>query len=168
MMTVNAESVATALPYDQLVDALNVAFAGDTEVPLRAHHTVPVAGGTDGTLLLMPAWSTGRSIGIKVATVFPDNAKLDSPAVFASYLLLSAETGVPVAVLDGTEITVRRTAAASALASLEDDGIRVLRFERPRFGEKRCSKAKDEGGREEVMSHAIHCYYRERENSQLI
>ena len=117
MMTVNAESVATALPYEQLVDALDVAFAGETEVPLRAHHTVPVPGGTNGTLLLMPAWNTGRSIGIKVATVFPDNAKLDCPAVFASYLLLSAETGVPVAVLDGTEMTLRRTAAASALAS---------------------------------------------------
>ncbi len=117
MMTVNAESVAEALPYAQLVDALDAAFATDIEVPLRAHHTVPVPGGTDGTLLLMPAWSEGRSIGIKVATVFPDNASLGSPAVFASYLLLSAETGVPVAVLDGTEITVRRTAAASALAS---------------------------------------------------
>ena len=117
MMSVDAKTVAEALPYDQLVDALDAAFAGDTEVPLRAHHSVPVPGGTDGTLLLMPAWSTGRSIGIKIATVFPDNAKLNSPAVFASYLLLSAETGVPVAVLDGTEITVRRTAAASALAS---------------------------------------------------
>lgn len=117
MMTVNAESVAAALPYGQLVDALDTAFAGESEVPLRAHHTVPVPGGADGTLLLMPAWISGRSIGIKVATVFPDNAKLDCPAVFASYLLLSAETGVPVAVLDGTEITVRRTAAASALAS---------------------------------------------------
>lgn len=117
MLTVDAAKVADALPYDQLIDALNDAFAADVDVPLRSHHTVPVPGGTDGTLLVMPAWQAGRSIGIKVATVFPDNAKLDSPAVFASYLLLSAETGVPVAVLDGTEITVRRTAAASALAS---------------------------------------------------
>lgn len=117
MMTVNAESVAKALPYAQLVDALDAAFATDIRVPLRAHHTVPVPGGTDGTLLLMPAWSEGQSIGIKVATVFPDNASIGSPAVFASYLLLSAETGIPLAVLDGTEITVRRTAAASALAS---------------------------------------------------
>ena len=65
----------------------------------------------------MPAWKAGQIIGIKIATVFPDNAEIDRPAVFASYLLLSAETGVPVAVLDGSEITVRRTAAASALAS---------------------------------------------------
>jgi alanine dehydrogenase len=129
MLNVNAETVARALPYDQLIDALNTAFAADVEVPLRAHHTVPVPDGTDGTLLLMPAWSEGQSIGIKVATVFPDNADLGSPAVFASYLLLSAETGVPVAVLDGTEITVRRTAAASALASRylsREDSTRLL------------------------------------------
>jgi len=117
MMTVDAESVAKALPYDQLISALRRAFASGAEVPLRVHHTVSVPGGTDGTLLLMPAWQSGKSIGIKIATVFPDNAKIDSPAVFASYLLLSAESGVPVAVLDGTELTVRRTAAASALAS---------------------------------------------------
>lgn len=116
-MIVDAETVAKALPYDQLISALGRAFASGAQVPLRAHHTVPVPGGTDGTLLLMPAWQPGRSIGIKIATVFPDNAKIDSPAVFASYLLLSAESGVPVAVLDGTELTVRRTAAASALAS---------------------------------------------------
>ena len=129
MITVDAQSVARALPYDQLVDALQRAFAADIAVPLRAHHTVPVPDGTDGTLLLMPAWQAGKSIGIKIATVFPDNAKLDSPAVFASYLLLSAESGVPVAVLDGTELTVRRTAAASALASRylsREDSTRLL------------------------------------------
>ena len=117
MLNVDAKTVARALPYDQLISALERAFAGNVEVPLRSHHTIPVPEGTDGTLLLMPAWQSGQSIGIKVATVFPDNAKHDSPAVFASYLLLSAESGVPVAVLDGTELTVRRTAAASALAS---------------------------------------------------
>jgi len=129
MLNVNAETVAAALPYDQLIDALNAAFAAEVDVPLRAHHEIPVPGGTDGTLLLMPAWRSGQSIGIKIATVFPDNASLGSPAVFASYLLLSAETGVPVAVLDGTEITVRRTAAASALASRylsREDSRRLL------------------------------------------
>jgi ornithine cyclodeaminase len=54
---------------------------------------------------------------MRIVTVFPDNAKQGYPAVLASYVLMSAETGVPVAVFDGTEITLRRTAAASALAS---------------------------------------------------
>ncbi len=117
MLTLDAKDVATALPYDQLIKALESAFCASIDVPKRAHYEVEVPGGTSGTLLLMPAWQPGSGMGVKVATVFPGNAKLGAPAVFASYLLMSAETGVPVAMLDGTELTLRRTAAASALAS---------------------------------------------------
>ena len=117
MQFLNANKVAAALPYDQLIDALDSAFAGDVAVPQRAHLDVPVPGGDDATLLLMPAWAAGRSIGVKIATVFPDNARRSLPAVLASYFLMNGETGEPLAVLDGTELTVRRTAAASALAS---------------------------------------------------
>ena len=117
------------MPYDQLINALAAAFAGDCEVPLRAHHEITVPNGNSGKLLLMPAWRSGRSIGVKIVTVFPDNAEQGIPAVFGSYILMSAETGVPVAFLDGTEVTLRRTAAASALASTylsKDDSTRLL------------------------------------------
>ena len=117
MLVLNANEVAEALPYDQLITELATAFAGDYEVPLRAHHEVALPDGNPGKLLLMPAWQAGGSMGVKIATVFPDNAAQGYPAVFASYILMSAETGIPVAFLDGTEITLRRTAAASALAS---------------------------------------------------
>lgn len=117
MLTLDAKQVAEALPYDQLIEALAIAFRSDYEVPLRVHHEVALPDGNPGKLLLMPAWRSGGSMGVKIATVFPDNALQGFPAVFASYILMSAETGVPVAVIDGTEITLRRTAAASALAS---------------------------------------------------
>lgn len=117
MRVLDAKDVAAALPYDQLIQALDKAFASDVRAPRRAHHDVPVPGGNDGTLLLMPAWQPGQGMGVKIATVFPDNASHNYPAVFASYFLMSAATGLPIAVLDGTELTVRRTAAASALAS---------------------------------------------------
>jgi len=117
MLTLDATQVAEALPYAELIRALELAFGHEFEVPLRAHHEVTVPGGNPGTLLLMPAWQPGGCIGVKIATVFPDNAAQGYPAVFASYVLMSAETGVPIAVLDGSEITLRRTAAASALAS---------------------------------------------------
>ncbi|TDJ37768.1 MAG: ornithine cyclodeaminase family protein [Gammaproteobacteria bacterium] len=117
MLTLDATAVAEALPYDQLIDALATAFGGEFEVPLRAHHEVLLADGNPGTLLLMPAWQSGGSMGVKIATVFPDNAAQGYPSVFATYILMSGQTGMPIAVLDGAEITLRRTAAASALAS---------------------------------------------------
>ena len=117
MLVLSANEVAEALPYDQLINALATAFGGDYEVPPRAHHEVALPDGHPGKLLLMPAWQLGGDMGVKIATVFPDNAAQGYPAVCASYILMSAVTGILVAVLDGTEITLRRTAAASALAS---------------------------------------------------
>jgi len=117
MINLDAKTVATMLPAEQLIESLNEAFMSDVEVPPRVHHEVAVPGAHAGTLLLMPAWRSGAHIGVKVVTVFPDNAKHGKPAVYGSYLLMSAETGVPLALFDGTELTLRRTAAASALAS---------------------------------------------------
>jgi ornithine cyclodeaminase len=129
LLTLDATAVAEALPYDQLINELATAFADDYVVPLRAHHEVALPDGSPGKLLLMPAWQSGGNMGVKIATVFPDNAAQGYPAVFASYILMSAQTGMPIAVLDGTEITLRRTAAASALASSwlsRSDSTRLL------------------------------------------
>ncbi len=73
--------------------------------------------GAEATLLLMPAWQAGRHIGIKLVTVFPDNAARDLPAVMGAYLLLDGKTGSPLAMIDGPMLTAKRTAAASALAA---------------------------------------------------
>jgi len=97
MLSFDADAVARALPYAALVDALAEAFAGGFEMPERVLHSVPGPGGRDGTLLLMPAWQAGRSLGVKIATVFPDNARRGIASVNASYLLLAADTGVPLA-----------------------------------------------------------------------
>ena len=101
-----------------LADALREAFCAPIEVPVRHHHAIPREDGEVATLLLMPAWNkTGGYIGIKVASVFPLNAKRNAPSVEASYLLMAGDTGTPLAVMDGRAITVWRTAAASALAA---------------------------------------------------
>lgn len=117
MLNLDAESVANALPYDQLTTALDEAFRIGATVPDRTHLEIAVPGNVDGTLLLMPSWRSGGVIGVKVATVFPGNTTRGLAAVYASYFLMDAGTGEPIAVMDGTELTLRRTAAASALAS---------------------------------------------------
>jgi alanine dehydrogenase len=119
MLQLDASAVAARLDRGALIDALDTAFRGSAVVPPRRHYSIdPIeSGARGGTLLVMPAWRAGASLGIKLVTVYPDNAARGLPAVGATYLLLDAATGVARALLDGEELTLRRTGAASALAS---------------------------------------------------
>ena len=119
MIHLDASALAARLDRRTLIDALDAAFRKPHAVPGRMHCEVEAAqaGARPGTLLVMPAWSVGGSLGVKIATIFPDNALQGLPAVAATYLLLDASTGQPRALLDGAELTLRRTGAASALAS---------------------------------------------------
>jgi len=69
------------------------------------------------TSLVMPAWTPGGHYGVKIVNVAAGNVERGLPALHASYLLHDARTGVPLALIDGDQITARRTAAASALAA---------------------------------------------------
>lgn len=121
----SAADIDAALSYPALVDTLAAAFSKGATAPPRHHHGVALAGRPEATWLLMPAWEArapgaaeaGRYMGVKSVTVFPDNDTRGKPAVLGTYLLLSAETGDTLAVMDATRLTVWRTAAASALAS---------------------------------------------------
>ena len=117
MRVVSAAEVHQSLDFPALIDALAAMFKAGCEVPLRHHHGIAVPGAPEATLLLMPAWQPGTALGIKIVSVFPGNAAKSLPAVMGQYLLLDAATGAPRALIDGTALTLRRTAAASALAS---------------------------------------------------
>lgn len=117
MLHLDDEAVFAALDWPSLVSALRVGFRRGAESPPRPHYRVTVPGERDATLLLMPAWTTGGHIGLKTVTVFPDNGRRALPAVSSHYLLMSARDGRVVASLEAGELTSRRTAAASALAS---------------------------------------------------
>ena len=114
---ISAEQVRAALPFAALVPALRKAFARGATVPVRHHHALPQDDGSEATLLLMPAWQDGGYLGIKVATIYPANGRRGLPGVFATYMLCEATTGRPLAILDGSELTARRTAAVSALGA---------------------------------------------------
>lgn len=117
MQILDQDQVAARLPYAPLIQALRQAFQDGATVPPRHHHTVESGSGSPGTLLLMPAWTTGAPLVVKIVTVFPDNGERGLPAVMGTVLVLEGETGRPLALLDGGELTARRTAAASALAA---------------------------------------------------
>ena len=65
----------------------------------------------------MPAWQEGGCYGVKVVNIAPGNAARGLPGLHSTYVLYDARTGVPLAWIDGDEITARRTAATSALAA---------------------------------------------------
>ena len=111
------EQVRSALPWRAAVESLRAGFAGGSTatVPQRHHHAMSDAEDAP-TLLLMPAWSHSY-VGIKIVAVFPSNRGTDVPTINGNYLLMDGATGVPLAVLDGGELTARRTAAASVLAA---------------------------------------------------
>lgn len=97
--------------------ALRAGFQADYTIPLRHHHAITLPHDEEATLLLMPAWQAGRYLGIKIVTVFPGNSRHGLPAVQGTYQLCDGATGEPLALIDGGELTARRTAAASALAA---------------------------------------------------
>lgn len=127
MQIVDAAAVARALPWPVLIDRIGEAFREGVEAPPRHHHSIQRPDG-EATLLLMPAWQPAGYIGVKMVNVFPQNAAQNLPAIAGVYLLSEGQHGRPLACLDGSELTRRRTAAASALAarSLAREDSRTL------------------------------------------
>lgn len=117
MLLLTETQTRHALPFPDLIDALADMFRTGCVMPVRHHHDMEMDGEPDATMLLMPAWTPGGFAGVKVVNVVPGNAERGLPAVSAQYLLSDARTGEMLALIDGGELTARRTAAASALAA---------------------------------------------------
>jgi ornithine cyclodeaminase len=129
MRTLDAAATAAALPFERLIPALHDAFISGAEVPLRHRHDIAQPDGTTAALLLMPAWRANGLFGVKIVSVFPGNGARGLASVSASYLLCDGATGQHLALIDGGELTRRRTAAASALAGsflARDDAASLL------------------------------------------
>jgi ornithine cyclodeaminase/alanine dehydrogenase-like protein (mu-crystallin family) len=119
MHVIDQASVDAALTFPALIGAIAEALRGDMVVPVRHHHTIARPDG-DATHLIMPAWAAGPGgfLGVKLVNVFPGNAARGLPSVMGTYVLMHGDTGAPLAVIDGTRLTLWRTAATSALAVL--------------------------------------------------
>jgi len=123
MNFITAQQIGDLASYKDLISVLRDAFTSNVYAPERHVHHIERANEADGSLLLMPAWydmassaSSQSYAGLKTVFVLPDNAKRNAPTVQASYLLFNGENGETLAMLDGNELTLRRTACASGLA----------------------------------------------------
>jgi ornithine cyclodeaminase/alanine dehydrogenase-like protein (mu-crystallin family) len=111
-------AVQERLHYQDLIPAIAQALAalssGKVVQPVRA--VLPVAP-HKGFFAVMPAYADGGAggLGAKLVTFYPQNVGIHTH--HAVIVMFKAETGEPLAVMDGRLITEMRTAAASAVAS---------------------------------------------------
>lgn len=117
MKIFDAAITGAALHFDGLIPRLRKMFIDGCEVPPRHMHKISTAVESEKIVLIMPAWQQDKYLGIKTVNVFPGNTSQNLPGLHSTYILYDARTGVPLAQIDGNEITSRRTAAASALAA---------------------------------------------------
>jgi ornithine cyclodeaminase len=118
MQIVSAAEVHRICDWHRLVDALMEAHRGPAPLVDRSELHAGREGARD-TFLNLPAWQPGVAMGTKIVTVMPGNPALSQvlPAVQAAYVLFDGKTGTLVAVMDGTAMTYRKTAADSALGA---------------------------------------------------
>jgi ornithine cyclodeaminase/alanine dehydrogenase-like protein (mu-crystallin family) len=110
-----AEDVDAALDFPSLIEALSQAMSGGFVAPRRYHHEIEPAGEAPAMQPLMPGWTEGGSaagdyLGAKIVNVFPGNSARGVPVVAGLYLLQSGRTGETLAAIDGTRLTLWRTA----------------------------------------------------------
>ncbi len=118
-MNISADFINENTNFSALISALRNGFEENSIiVPMRHHHEFPNAYSQhETTMLLMPAWNPKGHSGVKVVSVSPDNYKYNLPAIQGSYLFMDSKTGQVKALIEAKALTVKRTAAASALAA---------------------------------------------------
>ncbi len=114
---IDGAAVHAAADYGALIEALAEMYRQGVDRNALFRLDLAGASGTVANLLLRPAWQRDRNIGVKLVTVFPDNNAKGLPSVLGIYVLMDGETGAPLACIDGTVLTLYKTAANSALGA---------------------------------------------------
>jgi ornithine cyclodeaminase len=113
------ETLDRLLTYETLVPALKRMHLMRPSVQEDMLLEQPAGGGGLDRLLNRAAWQQGEALGVKLATIFPNNPTNGSgrPSVQGVYILFGGELGEPQAVMDALVLTWRKTAADSALGA---------------------------------------------------
>jgi ornithine cyclodeaminase len=119
LLVINQTEVANLLSMDECIKLMRDAFEslakGDAVLPLRSVMRVP---DRRAVLAMMPGCvADPETIAAKVISFYPGNLGTTYDAHQGAVLLFDPENGRLVALLDASEITAIRTAAATAVAT---------------------------------------------------
>jgi ornithine cyclodeaminase/alanine dehydrogenase-like protein (mu-crystallin family) len=119
LRVIGASELRQLLPFDECVAAVEQAMrgvsAGKVLMPLRQSMPVPSA---DGRLAWMPGYlGDPECFGIKLLSLFPGNPKVGLSSHVGLYVLYESAHGRPIAIMEASELTAIRTAAASVVAT---------------------------------------------------
>ena len=118
-LVISQTEVRKLLPMDACIDLMAEALAtlsrGDAINPLRTGIRLP---NNLGILGMMPGYmERPKALGLKVVAVFPGNHGTEYDSHQGVVVLFDAEHGVPLAIVDASEITAIRTAATTGVAT---------------------------------------------------
>src|SRR4051794_20571663 len=124
LLYLSAADVEAAMPpVDERVRLARrtmTALVHDAELPPKVGVHPPAEGGFTAAMpALLRSGDTAELMGMKWVVVFPTNDRLGIPTIHATVVVNDAETGLPLAILDGGPITAQRTAAVSGVALSE-------------------------------------------------
>ena len=114
MQFISKDEVIRLAPYGPLIQAIARGLLEPIESPSRI---VLNPNHDASAVLIMPAWRPCGILGTKIVSIWPGNNAKNKPAVSAVYVVTSCDDGQTLAVIDGTELTLRRTAATAALGA---------------------------------------------------
>lgn len=98
------------------LEAYVAVASGRARVPVKHH--ISVEGRRESVSLFMPGYLMDQgALGMKVVSVFPENRQVGLPTILGAILLISPQTGEPLALLDGTWLTSFRTGGGSGAAT---------------------------------------------------
>ncbi len=114
-LLLDRNTVSNLMNMSDIIQVVEEAFRiwgeGKGNMPAKAYLLVD-----HGDFRAMPAALPGCA-GVKWVNAHPHNSSRNLPSVMAVIIYNDPETGYPLAIMDGTEITAYRTGAAAAIAS---------------------------------------------------
>ncbi len=125
MLVLSKTDIYRVLDWKEAVEAVGGAFAalstGRAAVPLRTFFSIP---GQEAVTLLMPGAiqadptkPEASQLAVKLVSIYNRNPARGLPLILGLVTLFEADTGRPLAVMDGATVTAIRTGAASGVAT---------------------------------------------------